>query len=66
MMQLLMLLTHLRTGHDTTASAISWALYSLAENPEHQTLCQQEIDGILEGRQDDTITWLIIIDSLVT
>lgn len=44
-------------GHDTTASAISWTLYSLAEHQEHQTLCQQEIDSILDGRSDDTVEW---------
>jgi cytochrome P450 len=49
--------TFLFEGHDTTASAISWALYSLAEHPEYQTLCQEEIDHVLQGRSDDNIQW---------
>lgn len=49
--------TFLFEGHDTTASAISWILYSLAENPECQRKCQEEIDDMLRGRENDDITW---------
>ena len=45
------------TGFDTTASTISWALYSLAQHPHYQKLCQEEIDGLTEGRNDEPITW---------
>ena len=47
----------LTSGHDTTASAISWCLYSLAENPECQKKCQEEVDEILNGRETEDITW---------
>ncbi|KAF8525587.1 cytochrome P450 [Hysterangium stoloniferum] len=30
-------------GHDTTATAITWAIYELARNPEYQTLVRNEI-----------------------
>ncbi|XP_021372772.1 phylloquinone omega-hydroxylase CYP4F2-like isoform X1 [Mizuhopecten yessoensis] len=49
--------TFLFEGHDTTSSAISWTLYSLAENPEIQRRIQQEIDEVLQGRDSDDITW---------
>ena len=42
--------TFLFGGHDTTASAISWILYSLAEHPEYQKKCQDEIDELFKVR----------------
>lgn len=45
------------SGHDTTASGISWTLYSLAEHPEYQEKVQAEIDDVLEGRDTDFIQW---------
>ena len=42
--------TFLFEGHDTTASAVSWILYSLAEHPEHQEKCQDEIDELFKVR----------------
>ncbi|XP_007489775.1 cytochrome P450 4F3-like isoform X2 [Monodelphis domestica] len=44
-------------GHDTTASGISWALYNLAQHPEHQNRCRQEIEELLKGRQPEEIEW---------
>lgn len=44
-------------GHDTTASGISWTLYSLAKHPEHMKKCQEEIDKVLQDRDSDTIEW---------
>ena len=44
-------------GHDTTASAISWILYSLAKHPEYQKKCQEKIDDLLDGRESDDIKW---------
>ena len=45
------------SGHDTTASGISWALYDMATNPEWQTKVQQEVDEVLAGRDSDQILW---------
>lgn len=51
--------TFLFEGHDTTSSAISWCLYSLASHPEHQRLCQEEIDSVLRenDRLKEDIEW---------
>ncbi|XP_060561878.1 cytochrome P450 4F1-like [Ruditapes philippinarum] len=49
--------TFLFEGHDTTASAISWILFSLAENAECQRKCQKEIDELLRDRDSDDIEW---------
>lgn len=49
--------TFLFAGHDTTASGISWALYTLSRHPEHQRKCQEEIDEILADRETDEILW---------
>nr|ADJ68242.1 cytochrome P450 family 4 subfamily B polypeptide 3 [Notamacropus eugenii] len=47
--------TFMFEGHDTTTSAISWFLYCIALNPEHQKRCREEIQNILGNR--DTIQW---------
>lgn len=44
-------------GHDTTASAISWILYSLAENPECQRKCQEEIDKVISETKSGQLEW---------
>ncbi|XP_006822056.1 cytochrome P450 4F12-like [Saccoglossus kowalevskii] len=49
--------TFMFEGHDTTASGLSWCLYNLAKNPEHQKTCQQEIDALLEKKGEDKIEW---------
>ncbi|XP_033747773.1 cytochrome P450 4F22-like isoform X1 [Pecten maximus] len=49
--------TFLFEGHDTTASAISWTLYSIAQHPEIQQRLQQEIDEVLQGQDSDDISW---------
>ncbi|XP_054835331.1 cytochrome P450 4B1-like [Eublepharis macularius] len=47
--------TFMFEGHDTTASGISWLLYCMALNPEHQQRCREEIQELL-GEQE-TIQW---------
>uniref|UniRef100_A0A8D0GUL2 Cytochrome P450 family 4 subfamily B member 1 n=1 Tax=Sphenodon punctatus TaxID=8508 RepID=A0A8D0GUL2_SPHPU len=47
--------TFMFEGHDTTASGISWLFYCLAQNPEHQQRCREEIKEIL--RERETIQW---------
>ncbi|KAJ6662528.1 hypothetical protein lerEdw1_011664 [Lerista edwardsae] len=47
--------TFMFEGHDTTASGISWIFYSLAQNPEYQQRCREEIQEVLGER--DTIQW---------
>nr|KAG5713252.1 hypothetical protein BaRGS_007779 [Batillaria attramentaria] len=49
--------TFLFEGHDTTASAISWTMFSLAEHPDIQATCQAEINELMAGRQSDDILW---------
>nr|AFP66954.1 cytochrome P450 [Perinereis nuntia] len=51
--------TFLFAGHDTTASGSAWTLYSLAEHPEHQEKCQEEIDQIMREKEDGSnyIEW---------
>ncbi|KAG7158439.1 Cytochrome P450 4c3-like 3 [Homarus americanus] len=47
--------TFLFAGHDTTASAINWALYLLGHHPEIQARVQEELDGIF-GDSDRPVT----------
>ncbi|XP_068592156.1 cytochrome P450 4B1-like [Cebidichthys violaceus] len=47
--------TFMFEGHDTTASGLSFILYSMACNPEHQKLCREEIIQALDGK--DTFAW---------
>ncbi len=44
-------------GHDTTASAISWILYSLAKHADIQDKVQEEVDAILDGKDPEVVAW---------
>lgn len=41
--------THLITGHETTACALSWMWYLLAKHPRYQQQLQAEVDHTLKG-----------------
>ncbi|XP_059840322.1 cytochrome P450 4B1-like [Hypanus sabinus] len=47
--------TFMFEGHDTTASGISWLLYCLAQHPEHQQKCREEIQQLL--MQHKQVEW---------
>ncbi|CAG5124677.1 unnamed protein product, partial [Candidula unifasciata] len=49
--------TFLFEGHDTTASAISWALYSIAEHQDIQKRVQEELDNRMAGRTKEDVLW---------
>ncbi|KAL3862141.1 hypothetical protein ACJMK2_008131 [Sinanodonta woodiana] len=49
--------TFLFEGHDTTASAISWILCSLAKYQDIQEKVLAELDSVLEGRNTDDLQW---------
>ena len=43
-------LTLFGAGHETTATALSWAWYLLCQHPESYQQVQQEVDSVLQGR----------------
>lgn len=45
------------SGHDTTASGLSWVLYNLAKHPEYQERCRQEVQELLRDREPKEIEW---------
>ncbi|CAH1799266.1 unnamed protein product [Owenia fusiformis] len=49
--------TFLFEGHDTTASAISWTLYSLAQYPECLAKVQEELDDVIGQDVNQPIKW---------
>ncbi|XP_072039842.1 cytochrome P450 4F4-like [Amphiura filiformis] len=40
-------------GHDTTSSGLSWIVYNLANHPEFQERCRNEVDEVMEGKADN-------------
>lgn len=43
------LLTLIIAGHDTSTALLSWALYSLADNPDIQAKAREEVDRVTGG-----------------
>ncbi|XP_077994543.1 leukotriene-B4 omega-hydroxylase 3-like [Glandiceps talaboti] len=49
--------TFMFEGHDTTASGISWCLYNLANNPQHQQKCREEVNDLFAKKGNLEIEW---------
>ncbi|GIY12444.1 cytochrome P450 4c3, partial [Caerostris darwini] len=47
--------TFMFEGHDTTAMALSWTLYSLGSHPDIQKTAQEELDDIFEDDMERDI-----------
>ena len=50
------MMTFLAAGHETTASAMVWAIYALCQNPEHQVRLREEIRAHLPSTKDKSTT----------
>ena len=44
-------------GHDTTASALSWIVYNLANYPKLQEKCRNEVDAVMEETDSGELEW---------
>jgi cytochrome P450 len=51
------IITFIGAGHETTARALGWTLYCLAEAPWERAPIEQEIDAVL-AREPDPTKWL--------
>ncbi|MER8573099.1 cytochrome P450 [Mesorhizobium sp. M1409] len=51
------IITFIGAGHETTARALGWTLYCLAESPWERNRVEQEIDRVL-AREPDPTKWL--------
>lgn len=51
------IITFIGAGHETTARALGWTLYCLAEAPWERELIEAEIDAVLK-REPDPTKWL--------
>ncbi|KAI0125917.1 cytochrome P450 [Xylariales sp. AK1849] len=58
------LMTFLAAGHETTATAMTWATYMLAKNPDVQTRLRQEIRDNLPSMDSDQDVSSLQIDHL--
>jgi cytochrome P450 len=50
-------ITFIGAGHETTARALGWTIYCLAEAPWERELVEREIDSVL-AREPDPVKWL--------
>lgn len=51
------IITFIGAGHETTARALGWTLYCLAEAPWERDKVESEIDAVL-AREPDPVKWL--------
>jgi cytochrome P450 len=51
------ILTFIGAGHETTARALAWALFCVAETPQFRILMEEEIDRVLADGADP-VDWL--------
>jgi cytochrome P450 len=51
------IITFIGAGHETTARALGWTIYCLAEAPWEREPIEQEIDAVL-AREPDPVKWL--------
>ncbi|NXD87658.1 CP4F4 protein, partial [Halcyon senegalensis] len=49
--------TFMFEGHDTTASGLAWLFYNLAQHPQYQERCRQEVLELLKGREVEELKW---------
>jgi len=59
--------TFLGAGHETTAVALSWTIYLLAQHPEVLPKIQQELASVLEGRlpASQDLSKLVYLEAVV-
>eukprot|EP01125_Pyxidicula_operculata_P015202 TRINITY_DN5141_c0_g2_i2.p1 TRINITY_DN5141_c0_g2~~TRINITY_DN5141_c0_g2_i2.p1 ORF type:complete len:475 (-),score=94.82 TRINITY_DN5141_c0_g2_i2:717-2141(-) len=55
-------------GHETTANALSWALYELAKNPDIQQRLYDEIESVLQGRHPtlEELSKLVYLEAFIS
>jgi cytochrome P450 len=51
------ILTFIGAGHETTARALAWTLYCVAESPHFRSLMEEEIDRVIADGADP-VDWL--------
>ncbi|MEX3010880.1 cytochrome P450 [Hoeflea sp. TYP-13] len=51
------IITFIGAGHETTARALGWTLYCLANAPHERELVEEEVDRVVAG-EPDPVKWL--------
>ncbi|KAF2859481.1 cytochrome P450 [Piedraia hortae CBS 480.64] len=58
------MMTFLAAGHETTASAVTWAVYALCNHPQVQNKLREEVRASLPSTQSDDVVTAENIDNL--